>query len=302
MQITDIQIDQNQRETTIHGSYDFPLAVYRDQLDKNVRGFVDWHWHEEIQLSLVTEGEVAFSVNQNTYKLKKGQGIFINSGCLHMARPLTRPDSAYICVNAAPRLLTFFPGSAIEQKYIQPFLKPPGFSAVTLDPAADWQKLILTKTAEIHDLYSQKAFGYELDIGLALAAVWRQLIARQQETLAAAKPCEYIDQQRIKTIMAYIHQHYAEKLSLRAVAALVNISESECCRFFKRAVKCTVFEYIMSYRINRSIQLLKTTDLTISQIADSVGFGTASYYIGSFKKQVSCTPKEYRKNLAHTET
>lgn len=299
MQITDIQIDKNNRETTLHGSYDFPLAVYLDQLDKNVLGFVNWHWHDEIQLSLVTKGEVEFLVNQNAYVLKEGQGIFINSGCLHMARAAAEPDSTYICINVDARLLSFFPGSVIEQKYIKPFIKLRGFSAVVLECGVDWQQTILAKIEEIYHLHARKPFGYELDIGMALAAVWRQLIARQQEITPEADAGEYVDQQRIKAIMAYINEHYMEKVSLEEIASVVNISKGECCRFFKRVVKCTVFEYVMNYRINRSIGLLRETDMTVSQIADAVGFGSASYYIESFKRQVSCTPKEYRKNIAN---
>ncbi len=298
MQITDIRIDKNNRETTLHGSYAFPVAVYLDQLDKNVLGFVNWHWHDEIQLSLVTKGQVEFLVNQNSHLLKAGQGIFINSGCLHMARAAAEPDSTYICINADPRLLSFFPGSAIEQKYIKPFLKLPGFSSAVLDPGTDWQRLILAKIGEIHDLHTGRAFGYELDAALALATVWRQLIARQDATVPADGAGEYADQQRIKAIIAYINEHYMDKLTLGEIASAVNISKGECCRFFRRAVKCTVFEYVINYRINRSIALLRETDLTVSQVADATGFGSASYYIECFKKQVSCTPREYRSTLA----
>ncbi|MDT8899796.1 AraC family transcriptional regulator [Anaeroselena agilis] len=298
MQITDIRIDANRRETTLHGSYDFPVAVYLDQLDKNILGFVNWHWHEEIQLSFVTKGQVEFRVNQSAHILSEGQGIFINSGCLHMARAAAAPDSTYICINVDPRLLSFFPGSAIEQKYSKPLLKSRGFSAVVLESAIDRQRSILVAIEEIFKLYNRKAFAYEFDIGLALATAWRQLVAMQSETAPEEDAGEYLDQQRIKTLMAYINEHYMEKLALREIAAAANISKGECCRFFKRAVKCTVFEYVMNCRINKSIGLLKETGLTVSQIADAVGFGSTSYFIECFKKKLSCTPKEYRNRLA----
>lgn len=297
MQIRDIQIDENQKETTLHGNYDFPMAAYVNQLDKNVLGFVNWHWHEEIQFSLVTKGEVEFLVNQDTYTLKAGQGIFINSGCLHMSKPVTEPDSMYICINADPKLLTFFPGSAIEQKYVNPFLKSHTFSMVMLECEADWQNKILNKIKHIYDLYCQKSYGYELDICMELAAIWRMLITKQNKTISEENISEYIVQQRIKTIMTYIHEHYREKITLQEISAVINISKGECCRFFKRIVKCTVFEYILNYRIKKSIELLQTTDMTVSQIADFAGFGSTSYYIESFKKQISCTPKEYRKRV-----
>ncbi|MBU5439589.1 AraC family transcriptional regulator [Tissierella sp. MSJ-40] len=273
------------------------MAVYVNQLDKNVLGFINWHWHEEIQFSLVTKGEVEFLVNQNVYTLKEGQGIFINSECLHMSKPVANPDSTYICINVDPKLLTFFPGSALEQKYVKPFLKSHTHSMIVMKSDVEWQNKILNKINTIYDLYSQKAYGYELDICIELAAMWKLLITNQNKTITEENFNKYIDQQRIKTIMSYIHEHYMEKITLQEIASVVHISKGECCRSFKRIVKCTVFEYILNYRINKSIELLRITDMTISQIADLTGFGSASYYIESFKKKVSCTPKEYRKSI-----
>lgn len=297
MQLKDIPIDQNRREITLHGSYEFPMAVYLDQLDRNSLGFVNWHWHDEIQFSLVTKGEVEFWVNQRAYRLKAGQGLFINSGYLHMSRPVSQPDSTYICIDADVKLLSFFPGSAVEQNYIKPYLKLNSFSEVIMDGEAEWHKDIRAKIVEVYELYTQKAFGYELDICMLLAAMWRTLISKQKNR-PEINTNDYVDQQRVKSIMSYIHEHYMEKITLQELADIVHISKGECCRFFKRIAKCTVFDYIKNYRINKSIELLQMTELTISQIADSVGFGSTSYYIESFKKRVSYTPREYRMSMS----
>ena len=64
VQVLDIPIDQNQMETTSHGSFSFPLAVYESILSKNVLGFINWHWHEEIQFCFVTAGAISFFVNE----------------------------------------------------------------------------------------------------------------------------------------------------------------------------------------------------------------------------------------------
>ena len=53
MQISVIPIDSNNHELSSHGTYDFPIAIYNDQLNKNLIGFVNLHWHEEIQFSYV---------------------------------------------------------------------------------------------------------------------------------------------------------------------------------------------------------------------------------------------------------
>ena len=77
MQIYNIKVDKNKKEITNHGVYEFPIQIYETFLEKNVLGFVNWHWHEEVQFCLITDGRVDFYVSEKKYTLDKGQGIFI---------------------------------------------------------------------------------------------------------------------------------------------------------------------------------------------------------------------------------
>jgi len=54
MQFTHMAVDNSQRELTPHGTTEFPLAVYMTQLRLKLLGYVEWHWHNELQLCLVT--------------------------------------------------------------------------------------------------------------------------------------------------------------------------------------------------------------------------------------------------------
>ena len=112
MQVYQIPINAANKETTKQGTDDFPLAVYHTVLSKNMLGYVPLHWNEEVQFCLVTRGNVLFTVNGEKKLLAQGEGIFINSGRLHMARPVNDPASAYICLDIGLTLLQGFPGSA----------------------------------------------------------------------------------------------------------------------------------------------------------------------------------------------
>ena len=85
MQIFDIPVGPGNRETTKPGPA-FPLGVYCSTLSRNVLGYTPLHWNDELQFCAVTKGRVLFSVNENKYLLETGDGIFINSGYLHMER------------------------------------------------------------------------------------------------------------------------------------------------------------------------------------------------------------------------
>ena len=78
-----IHTNSNLQETTKHGGPDFPLEFYIDDTRKFYNNDINWHWHKEFEIICVSEGTVTCQVEQKTYTLHSGEGIFINSGMLH---------------------------------------------------------------------------------------------------------------------------------------------------------------------------------------------------------------------------
>lgn len=78
-----IHTNSNLQETKKHGGPDFPLEFYIDDTRKFYNNDINWHWHKEFEIICVSEGTVTCQVEQKTYTLHSGEGIFINSGMLH---------------------------------------------------------------------------------------------------------------------------------------------------------------------------------------------------------------------------
>ncbi len=293
MQIPVIPVDSSNRESTHHGTVGFPMAVYHSMLSHNVLGYTRLHWHEELQFCCVTRGAVTFSVNENTYELHTGDGIFINSGYLHMARPIEDPDSTYICLDIHPRLLCGFAGSVLEQKYVLPALEDPALVCQPLYQSEPWQAALLQHIEEIYQESEQKNPGCALFITARLYEMFGLILRHRPE----APPVRHWSQANVvaQKILGYLTDHYREKITLTQVAGAAAYTEGECCRIFKRFTGETIFNYLRELRLEQSIQLLTTTDKSISEIAYGCGFQSPSYYIEAFGRQFGCTPGEYRK-------
>lgn len=296
MQVVNIPIDQNQRETTRHGSYAFPLAVYQSVLSQNVLGFINWHWHEELQFCYVTAGAVRFFVHEQQYLLNQGDGIFVNSGYLHMARPAAGADSAYLCLDVSPRLLCSFPGSVFDTVYVTPFLKDPSMAYIPLRPEVPWQGQLLATIPNIYALYENGGFVHELEISLLLGRMWLALLQHRGSEPPEKGVPRLQSNAAIQTILTYLHGHYGERLTLDQIAKAALFSPSECCRLFKKVTGETIFSYLQSYRLAQSVQLLQNTSLSISQIAYETGFCSTSYFIEVFKGRFGVTPHRQRKS------
>lgn len=292
MQITDIPIDPRGMEITRHGSPDFPLAVYRSVLSRNVLGFIDWHWHEELQFCLVTAGAVLFSVSGSQYRLDTGDGIFVNSGYLHMARPLNE-ESTYLCVDAHPTLLRLFHGSAMDKRYVEPWLQNAALTHMPLCASIPWQQEILAGVTELETLHTQAAFGYEYAVCAKLAEAWLCLLSH-----SGALPRQGSLQRNAATqrILLYLHSHFREEISLEDIAQEVSFSRNECCRLFKSVTGETIFAHLQRCRLEHALRLLRQSELSVSDIAAECGFGSVSHFIALFRRELGTTPLQYRKS------
>lgn len=290
MQVYNININENKMETTLHGTEDFPLAIYETVLKKNILGFVDWHWHNELQFCFITSGKVNFTVNSFSTDLEKGSGIFINSGILHTSKPLT-DDAAYVCIDVSPVIISGFSGSIIEKKYISPYIDNNSFIYEILN--IDKNQSILEKLQKIYSINKEKSFGYEIETISILTICWKELLQTRLSSSSTSETETYI---RLKQILSYIHEHYNEKLSLSDLSDEVHLCPSECCRYFKKRMNRTIFEYLNDYRLTQSTKpLIERPDISISQIAYEHGFASTSYYIEKFKNKTGSTPLAYRK-------
>jgi len=296
MQIRDIPIDKDRREATAHGSFSFPLAVYHTVLSRNALGFVNWHWHEEMQFCLVTGGEVQFFLHGKQYALGPGQGIFIGGGCLHMARGTGGPESAYLCMDVSPKLLASFPGSVFEAKYVAPYLKHPALSDCPLIPEVPWQREILDRLRAVDAAYAAPSFGSEFEIVAGLGRVWVSLLEHRLAEGAGRRIHSRLQANAaVQAILAYIGEHYQEKITVEGIARAVSFSTGECCRLFKRVTGETIFSYLQFYRVMRATELLRNSDLSVSQVAYETGFCSASHFIEAFKARLGMTPLQFKK-------
>lgn len=107
---------------------------------------------------------------------------------------------------------------------------------------------------------------------------------------------EMVKSQRMKQMLSWVHLHYAEKIALDDIARAGQLSRSECCRYFKRYLKCTPLNYVIDYRIQKSLHLLQQGDSNITEVAYKVGFSSTSYFIDKFRKAMNMTPLAYKKS------
>lgn len=98
----------------------------------------------------------------------------------------------------------------------------------------------------------------------------------------------------VQQVLKYIHQSYAEELSLKMLGAHYHIHPVYLGQLFHKETNESFTEYINRYRIEKAKELLKTTHLKVHVIARDVGYWETGYFYKQFKKYVGISPMDYR--------
>ena len=101
---------------------------------------------------------------------------------------------------------------------------------------------------------------------------------------------------RVKTMIGFIQSSFDERVSLQDICESGSMGKNKCTALFKKYTNMSPVDYLRHYRVEKSMEFLKHTDMTITEIAYATGFTGASYYAETFRKYVSCSPMQFREN------
>ena len=272
-------------EKSSHGTPSFPVAVYNMFFDKDTNILAPLHYHNEFELLVATKGSITVQIEENTYNLQQGEGIFINSGLLHVIKSENNDEHAFIAIVFHYSIICN-KKDTIYSKYIKPLID----GEIQINLLMD--SYICNLIEKICDSYTNQNHGYELYIKQLLIDIVYNIIKTSTIT---AQPNQNAKSILIKQVLDFIEDNYSEQISLQDMAKNAHISKEYLCRIFSSMYDTTPVEYLNRYRIRQSTSELLDETRTVSDIALSCGFNNSSYYNKLFLRYIGCTPSEYRK-------
>lgn len=287
--VCNVHMNNAQKETTVHGSVNFPVACYEDNMQLMS---VPLHWHDEYEYIIATKGIVTVLVNAEQIELNVGDSVFINSECLHGVKAVTDKDSILRSLVILPKLIGGSADSIIFQRIIVPLGVGNAPSYILLNNDTKWQKDIADSMLTAWDSITNESYDFENEARYQISKAMRILVDHLSET-NFRKPNDIL-LNRIKLSIAYIENHFNEDISNRDLLQLLDCSESVLLRSFKQVVGISPMQFLINYRIQKAAEMLLTTELNSCDIAISCGFHDFSYFTKIFKRSMGITPIEYR--------
>ena len=288
-----ILVDSARRELEKHGTETFPMTVNHDDLWSLEGKNVPIHWHNDLEINLIREGEAVFQVYQKSYRVRTGEGFLLNRNVPHSCSSPGNEHVRYSTILVRPDFLYGDFGSDVERKCFQPFLQNSAIPCIYLTGFDENGKEILQKLNQVEEAFDRKRFCYELKIKGLLCEAFAMILYGHRQELTKFVPANLQELERLEKMLNYLNMHFTEVISLQDLADQVHLSREVCCRLFKKMTGKTITGYLEEYRVNKSFSLVQSGQYSMTQITEMVGFSNPSRFASAFRKRFGCNPGEY---------
>lgn len=242
------------------------------------------HFHSNIEIIYVKKGTIEVSISGEKRTLSRDSVAVAESYVVHS---LSAPKDSEICVAIIP--IVRIPDFSLVHRNLS-------FAGAFLEPCKE--SLAIGKLFEAYkglSVHSNpmigKGFAYIL-LGMltdALGTVAAQ--GRSKDGVAV-----------VGQMLRYMDEHYTERLTLEQIATELGYHKDYLSRVFNETIETGFSKYLNTMRLRYAVQLIRTTDLSLEEIADRSGFGNPHSFYDFFKENYDCTPGTYRKRIGSRTT
>jgi AraC-like DNA-binding protein/quercetin dioxygenase-like cupin family protein len=255
--------------------------------------------HDYFELLYVYSGQVVYQVQDRQFRLREGDLFVMGSMLMHRMSQYPRRKLKAAVLYFHPDLIRGNGSNGADLEYLMPFLVqdelfPHVVKASTGIPAQVLD-LIRRAAAELPAESNRARLSVQTYLKMILVLLVNHYADyKSGEDVFLRKHREL---QKLQPVFKYIDENYAFSITVQGAARCVHMSKSSFMRFFKRVTGESFITYVNHFRISRAQSLMLTTDKSIAEISQEVGFCDQSYFGLLFRKLIGHTPREYKNKL-----
>jgi len=279
-------------ETKQHSDTMFAFNVYPCTIPLDF-SFVPVHWQDDAEIIYIKKGKGRVMVDFDTFEAQAGDIFLVMPGHLHSIRRIPGESMEYENIIFNLEFLGSATVDICSQKFWQPLQNEKILLPVHIGEEHELYESLkgyLDATDRLCDLRPE---GYELGVKGNLLMAFSLLLSRAQ--INEEFHYDGKNMQKIRLVLRHIAEHYEEKLAVEDMADICGYSASHFMRWFKEMTGTGFNSYLIEYRLDRAAQQLRSTTLTVLEIAENNGFDNLSNFNRLFKKKFEMTPSQFRK-------
>ena len=287
---------ERMHQTISHGKKTFPFNVYHVCIPDWMKKY-PLHWHDEFEMIFIQKGQGYFSVNGYKNVCQAGDLILVPPGSIHSIDQNKNDFVEYFNIIFSFSLLEENPDSHCFRNYLNQLSENDCMKDLFLRADSPICKKLTPLVCDLIEHRHEEYSGYEMMIKSRLYEILYILFNENlnDKKISTHNQREKENALRLKKILSYMKEHFAEKITIEEISNIASLSESRFMTFFKNQTGTSFIKYLNDYRLEAAAEQLLQTRKSITQIALENGFENISYFVRAFKNKYNCTPHDYRK-------
>lgn len=272
----------------------YEIAVYPYVAEYTGNDSVTFHWHTYFEITLVLSGRGRYFVSGKEYDMEEGDIIIFNNAEPHGWLGMEGNMSLLVAVFLPEAVID--PLSLCADDCLAPFINRGGNFKNRISGKEEYSERIRGIMIEMHRESTVRETGWKRIVRADILRILTLLIrhyqddTKDEENLREKK----LALKRIEKALAYIDDHYSEKLSLKEVAASCYMSPNYFSSYFCRATNMSFSEYVARTRLKKVRHMLQTTDMPVIDVAMMCGFQNMSGFYRLFHKYGQGLPRDLK--------
>lgn len=267
-------------------------SFFYDCRNAPTSGIFPLHWHQCLEIIAVKRGWLEIEIERESYRIETDDLAVINPSQLHSCARFD-PSAALYCVMIDMNFFRSRYVESVEEKYIAPLLEGEISLPCKVSGNTQLSKLI----CESFETFSEQSEGYQLRLKALLFQVLFLLFTQCGDVrrIEPKKNPVSLSRERVNTILRYVDEHYAERIKLDDLVQVLHINKYYICKIFQHYIGKTFLDYVNLVRIQKAVDLIVSTNDSITAIAFATGFQDINYFSRMFKRVMGISPTELRK-------
>ena len=298
-----IILDHQLREKMAHDASAFPISYFQDELALLPNQVGPLHWHPEFEIATAASGALEYQVGQERITLEPGDSIFVNGNMLHGIRQLSgdapdpMPNIVFFGSLIAPE------NSTIHAQYIQPIIDDHALPYAVFRHDQSGHAPVNMLIQDIYRFLREQPRCYEMAVQRHLSSIFEYLMLHFDDLpRTEATRVQLNTQVRVQQMLAFINDHYAEKVTLGDIAGAASISRSEAGRCFQAYMGCSPVDALIQHRLQKAHGMLQDATRTLQEISHACGFSSMNYFSRQFRKHYGYAPSLAREPKNRIDT
>lgn len=257
------------------------------------------HIHHQLEISCVPEGEATYHIGEQYYDVRPGD-VFIlpNTDPHHLVLNRNQSVQNMVIHFDSSFIWNSLGSNDLDYNFLLVFFeKGPHFSH-RLDRENPATVRIFHLMEDIYAEFGEKRIGYELMVKIKLQTIFTEIIRHYDyiDRDQTHRPMPEQDRIQMREVMNYINEHFDNEIRLADLASIAHVSPAYFSTLFKRYNGLSPVEYIVRKRIQRAVELIRTTSMKLTDVAMVCGFNNSTNFYKAFRKVTGNTPVFYRQN------